>query len=153
MAAICAGRCMLSQIESNPAGLFTFGSPRVGSRRYVNHCHFPEYYRWVNNNDIVTRVPPIWLGYRHAGRLMYFDCNGKFRRMTKAQRAKDRWRGIWRGIKRWRIDPFSDHLSSGYIQYLAEAVAAEEAGEDVLGRGDRLWRRVARRLKRRASPV
>jgi len=31
MAAICAGRCMLSNIEPNPAGLFTFGSPRVGS--------------------------------------------------------------------------------------------------------------------------
>jgi triacylglycerol lipase len=151
MAAICAGRCMLSAIESDPAGLFTFGSPRVGSRRYVNHCKFPEYYRWVNNNDIVTRVPPIWLGYRHAGKLMYFDCNGKFRRMSKAQRAKDRWRGIWRGIKQGRLDPFSDHLSCNYIAYLAAAVAAEEAGEDVLGRGERLWRRVAQRLKRSAS--
>jgi triacylglycerol lipase len=149
MAAICAGRCMLSQIESNPAGLFTYGGPRVGSRRYVNHCKFPEYYRWVNNNDIVTRVPPIWLGYRHAGKLMYFDSIGRFRRMSKAQRAKDRWRGIWRGLKQGRVDPFADHLSCNYIQYLASEVAAEEAGEDVLGRGDRLWRRVARRFKRR----
>jgi triacylglycerol lipase len=151
MAAICAGRCMLSKIESNPAGLFTFGSPRVGSRRYVNHCQFPEYFRWVNNSDIVTRVPPAWMGYRHAGKLMYFDCNGKFRRMSKAQRAKDRWRGLWRGLKRGRVDPFTDHLSCNYIQYLAESVAAEESGEDVLGRGDRLWRRVARRVKRRVS--
>jgi triacylglycerol lipase len=151
MAAICAGRCMLSTIESDPAGLFTFGSPRVGSRRYVNHCKFPEYYRWVNNNDIVTRVPPIWLGYRHAGKLMYFDCKGKFRRMSKAQRAKDRWRGFWRGLKQGRIDHFSDHLSCNYITYLADAVAAEEAGEVVLGRGERLWRRVAQRLKRSAS--
>jgi triacylglycerol lipase len=151
MAAICAGRCMLSKIESDPAGLFTYGSPRVGSHRYVNHCKFPEYYRWVNNNDIVTRVPPIWLGYRHAGKLMYFDCNGKFRRMSKAQRAKDRWRGMWRGLKRWRVDPFADHLSCNYITYLAGAVAAEGAGEDVLGRGDRLWRRVARRLTKRGA--
>jgi triacylglycerol lipase len=148
MAAICAGRCMLSTIESNPAGLFTFGSPRVGSRRYVNHCRFPEYYRWVNNNDIVTRVPPVWMGYRHAGRLMYFDCNGTFRRMTRTQRAKDRWRGLWRGLKKWRVDPFSDHLLCNYVQYLAKAVTAEEAGKDVLGRGDRLWRRVTRRLRR-----
>jgi triacylglycerol lipase len=152
MAAICAGRCMLSKIESNPAGLFTFGSPRVGSRRYVTHCKFPQYYRWVNNNDIVARVPPIWMGYRHAGKLMYFDCNGKFRRMSKAQRAKDRWRGFWRGLRRGRIDPFTDHLSCNYVQYLADAVAAEARGEDVLGRGDRLLTRAARRITRRASP-
>ncbi len=148
MAAICAGRCMLSKIESNPAGLFTFGGPRVGTRRYVNHCRFPEYYRWVNNNDIVTRVPPIWLGYRHAGRLMYFDSNGKFRRLSRAQRAKDRWRGLWHGLKSGKLDPLTDHLSSNYIRYLADAVAAEDAGEDVLARGDRLWRRVARKLHR-----
>jgi triacylglycerol lipase len=149
MAAICAGRCMLSKIESNPAGLFTFGGPRVGTRRYVNHCRFPEYYRWVNNNDIVTRIPPIWLGYCHAGRLMYLDSNGKFRRLSPSQRAKDRWQGFWRGLKSGQLDPLTDHLSSNYICYLADAVAAEDAGEDVLARGDRLWRRVARKLHRR----
>jgi triacylglycerol lipase len=148
MAAICAGRCKLSTIESNPAGLYTFGSPRVGSKRYVNHCKFPEYFRWVNNNDIVTRVPPIWMGYRHAGRMMYLDANGKFRRLSATQRAKDRWRGFWRGLKSRKLDPFSDHLSSNYIAYLANAVVEEDAGEDVLGRADRLWRRVARRIKR-----
>jgi triacylglycerol lipase len=147
MAAICAGRCMLSKIKSTPAGLFTFGSPRVGSRRYVNHCKFPEYCRWVNNNDIVTRAPPLWLGYRHAGRLMYFDCNGRFRRMSKAQRAKDRWRGFWRGLRHGRVDLFADHLCCCYVQSLANAVDAELAGEDVIGRADRLWRRALRRFK------
>jgi triacylglycerol lipase len=149
MAAICAGRCMLSKIEPNPAGLFTFGSPRVGTRRYVNHCRFPEYCRWVNNNDIVTRVPPVWMGYRHAGRLMYFDSNGKFRRLSPSQRAKDRWRGLWQGLKSGQLDPLTDHLCSNYIRYLADAVSAEDAGENVLGRGDRLWRRVSRKLHKR----
>ena len=37
MAAICAGRCKLSYIQSNPRALFTYGSPRVGNRRYVNY--------------------------------------------------------------------------------------------------------------------
>jgi triacylglycerol lipase len=151
MAAICAGRCKISKIESSPAGLYTFGSPRVGTRRYVNHCRFPEYYRWVNNNDIVTRVPPMWLGYRHAGRHMYFDCNGMFRRMSPARRARDRWRGFWRGLKAGQLDPFTDHLASCYIQHLAVAVEAEEAGENVLGRADRLWRRVARHLDHRSG--
>jgi len=66
MAAICAGRCRLSYIRSNPRALYTYGSPRVGNRRYVNYVQL-EAYRWVNNNDIVTRVPPSWLGYRHKG--------------------------------------------------------------------------------------
>ena len=67
MATICAGRCLLSGIESNPAGVFSYGSPRVGNKRYVNHCRL-NYFRWVNNNDMVTRIPPTWLGYRHTGR-------------------------------------------------------------------------------------
>ena len=61
MATICAGRCQLSYIQSNPRALYTYGSPRVGNRRYVNYVHI-EAYRWVNNNDIVTRVPPCVAG-------------------------------------------------------------------------------------------
>lgn len=57
MATICAGRCYLSEIESMPKALFTYGSPRVGDRRFVNFVEI-DHSRWVNNNDIVTRVPP-----------------------------------------------------------------------------------------------
>jgi triacylglycerol lipase len=35
MATICASRCIQSKIGSNPEELHTFGSPRVGCRRYV----------------------------------------------------------------------------------------------------------------------
>ncbi len=60
MATICAGRCKLAEIPSNPTGLFTFGSPRVGTTRYINYVRIPHY-RWVNNNDIVARVlQPGW---------------------------------------------------------------------------------------------
>ena len=75
MATICAGRCQLSHIKSNPEGLFTFGSPRVGNKRYINYCKI-RHYRWVNNNDIVTRVPPMWMGYSHGGTEMYLNANG-----------------------------------------------------------------------------
>ncbi len=63
MASICAGRCLLSHIDTRPEQVHTFGSPRVGTKRYINHAKI-DYYRWVNNNDIVTRTPPVWLGYR-----------------------------------------------------------------------------------------
>ena len=72
LATICGGRCVLSYIKIEPAGVYTFGSPRVGCRRYVNHVPL-LHYRWVNNNDIVTRVPPVLLGYRHSGTEQYLD--------------------------------------------------------------------------------
>ncbi|MEN1681497.1 MAG: lipase family protein [Planctomycetota bacterium] len=127
MAAICAGRCKLSHIRSNPEGLFTYGSPRVGNRRYVNHVRL-KYYRWVNNNDIVPRVPPAWLGYRHAGVEMYLDRFGHLSGVTGAMRARDRFWGFWRSLRRWRIDHFSDHLMGEYIAGIQHAVLAETPG-------------------------
>jgi triacylglycerol lipase len=125
MAAICAGRCRLSYIRSNPRALFTFGSPRVGNRRYVNYVQL-ENYRWVNNNDIVARVPPAWLGFRHTSQEVYLNAYGKIRRLTGWQRLKDRWRGFIRGVREGRIDFFADHSIRQYIQHIRAAVEEEE---------------------------
>jgi triacylglycerol lipase len=125
MAAICAGRCRLSYIRSNPRALFTFGGPRVGNHRYVNYVHI-ETYRWVNNNDIVTRVPPPWLGYRHKGQEVYLNAYGKIRDLTHWQRLKDRWRGFIRGLKEGRIDFFADHSIKEYISHIRSAVEDDE---------------------------
>jgi triacylglycerol lipase len=125
MAAICAGRCKLSYIRSNPRALFTYGSPRIGSRRYVNYVQL-EAYRWVNNNDIVTRVPPAWLGFRHKGQEVYLNAYGHIRRCTGWQRVKDRWRGFVRGLREGRFDHFADHPIGEYIQHIRAAVEADE---------------------------
>ena len=126
MATICAGRCFLSHIPSTPRQLFTYGSPRVGNKRYVNYVDI-DHVRWVNNNDIVTRVPPSWLGYRHTGQEMYFNARGKLRQMTKWQRSKDRWRGLWMGLKQGKVDHFSDHAMVQYISYVYEAMRQDES--------------------------
>ena len=55
-------------------GLYTFGSPRVGDESFKKDFHVNAY-RFVNNNDIVTRVPPPGL-YSHVGRLLYIDSQG-----------------------------------------------------------------------------
>jgi triacylglycerol lipase len=125
MAAICAGRCRLSYIKSNPRALFTYGSPRVGSKRYVNYVQL-ETYRWVNNNDIVTRVPPPWLGFRHKGDDVYLNAYGKIRRLTRWQRVKDRWRGLLRGLREGRFEPFADHSIVQYCLHIREAVEEDE---------------------------
>jgi len=55
-------------------GVYTFGSPRVGDRGFKEHYRVNTY-RFVNNNDIVTRVP-LPLRYRHVGNLKYIDSEG-----------------------------------------------------------------------------
>jgi triacylglycerol lipase len=125
MSAICAGRCVLSHIRSNPRALFTFGAPRIGNRRYVNYVDF-EAYRWVNNNDMVPRLPPAWLGFRHKGQEIYLNAYGQIRRLTTWQRIKDRWRGFVRGIREGNLDFFADHSILRYVEHIRDAVVEEE---------------------------
>lgn len=125
MATICAGRCFLSDIESMPHALYTFGSPRVGCKRFVNFVEL-DHSRFVNNNDIVTRVPPAWMGYRHAGKEWYLNRNGKLSKVNGLTRSMDRLRGFLRGLASFNIDHFSDHSMERYIEYILKAVKDEQ---------------------------
>ncbi len=120
MAQICAGRCQVSDIAAVPTEVVTFGSPRVGTKRYIQHAKV-RHLRWVNNNDIVTRVPPTWLRYRHTGTHMYLDRNGDVRTLSPAQRGKDRWAGFRSGLKQRRFDHFSDHAIADYVAHIRRA--------------------------------
>ena len=126
MATICSGRCVLSYLKMEPEALFTFGSPRVGCRRYVNYVKL-DHYRWVNNNDVVTRVPPPLVGYRHSGREMYLDQLGRLRKLNGWLRVKDRIKGLWDGLRRREIDYLSDHSISDYIDLIRKLVQQEES--------------------------
>lgn len=125
MATICAGRCFLSDIDSLPWALFTYGSPRVGDRRFVNFVEL-NHTRWVNNNDIVTRVPPVWMGYRHSGQEMYLDRHGQLRTVAGWRRVSDRARGFLGGLLRFRFDHFADHSMERYIEFIRQATDATE---------------------------
>lgn len=58
--------------------LYTFGSPRVGDKKF-RQAFRPNAYRFVNNNDGVTVVPPgsNIFPYRHVGDLKYLDAEGR----------------------------------------------------------------------------
>jgi triacylglycerol lipase len=61
-------------------GLYTFGSPRVGDREFeqrFNQDFGRRCFRFVNNNDLVTRVPPRAVGFSHVGTMLYFDRKGR----------------------------------------------------------------------------
>ena len=134
MATICAYRCKRSSLTGDPRELHTFGSPRVGNKRYLHHAPV-DHYRWVNNNDIVTRVPPPWMGYRHGGNEIYLDRNGNIRRLTGVMRSRDRWRGFFKGLSRGQLDPLADHSIHLYTQHIWKAAKAEER-RVVRGKGE-----------------
>lgn len=146
MATICAGRCFLSHIPSMPHSLYTYGSPRVGNKRYINYCDI-DHIRWVNNNDIVTRSPPVLFGYRHVGKEMYLDSHGHLRKVQGWLRTKDRCRGFLGGLRKWRIDHFTDHLMDDYIAAIHSMVLEYEAS----GLGERHWLGEKRRWGRKLA--
>jgi len=60
-------------------GLYTFGHPRTGDfvfSRDFDHEFEDQTFRFVNDCDIVTRIPPRVLGYSHVGQLLFFDDQG-----------------------------------------------------------------------------
>lgn len=126
MATICAFRCKTSALTNNPMELHTFGSPRIGCKRYVKHAEL-SHFRWVHNNDIVTRVPPMFMGYRHSGKEVYLNRNGKIRKLTGFLRSMDRCRGMLRGLMTFKLDFLSDHSIHQYAQHLASAAYEEMA--------------------------
>ena len=98
--------------------LFTFGSPRAGTRSFVKNIKTPHF-RFVNNNDIVTSVPPAFMFYRHHGDLTYINHYGNIRKLTLWQRIKDKWRGRWRAFqKRQPFDGAYDHGMGYYVKHI-----------------------------------
>lgn len=130
MATLCAIRCRLSQIPSEPQAIFTYGSPRVGDRKLVSFLKI-RHYRWVNNNDIVARVPPRWMGYRHMGREIYLNRRGKISSLPIWLRWSDAWRGFLQSLRKWKFDQFSDHSMIDYIGHIEKYHQSEKEGKRV----------------------
>jgi triacylglycerol lipase len=128
MANVCAVRCKLSPIPSNPSALFTYGAPRVGNRKYASFLKV-NHYRWVNNNDIVPRIPPRWLGYRHMGQEIYLNRHGKISTLRRWLRVHDRFRGLLSSLRVWKLDYFSDHSMNEYISHIQKYYEDELAGK------------------------
>jgi triacylglycerol lipase len=61
------------------AGLYTFGQPRTGDNDFARNFNFEfktNAFRFVNNKDLVTRIPPRAFGYSHLGTFKYFTESG-----------------------------------------------------------------------------
>jgi len=99
--------------------VYTFGSPRVGGRKFVKANKSILHWRFINNNDIVTRVPTA-LRWKHHGCRVYIDRKGNVSTISGYKLWADLLLGhlsSWCKLK--FFDSFSDHSITKYYQHLS----------------------------------
>lgn len=124
MATIMAYRFATYDLAATPAGLFTYGSPRVGDRKFVNFFNtLPfEHHRWVNDGDIVTKIPFAPLFY-HCGTMHHIDSKGQITMNYERTFNFMRLLGLTspKGMINIIMGDAKDHSSDNYRIYLTSA--------------------------------
>ena len=101
---------------------YTFGSPRTGTPKQTKKMLFTAY-RFRNNNDIVTKVPPEFLGFSHkSDKTTYFDVEGNVKEgYNRWYMIKQWFKGTGKGLLKGKVDGFSDHSMGGYHELCKRA--------------------------------
>lgn len=108
------------------AGVYTFGSPRVGTREFTMSRTMPIY-RVVNSTDLVTRIPPV--PFEPSGELHYIDATGH---LGGAPSVLGRLTDWVTGTARGLVPGFSalaDHAPLFYATYVWNACVEHDDGE------------------------
>lgn len=113
----------LAASRRRPDAVYTFGSPRVGDRAFAQAQTGLFHQRFVHCCDIVPRVPPEILDYRHCGELTYLDRQGRLQPgididtmatdQALARRQYTR-RWAWQPGTMWTRDA-ADHAPINYV--------------------------------------
>jgi hypothetical protein len=127
LAMLAAARVSLDDPRLRPAGVYTFGQPRTCDGLLAGAYDSAirgRTYRFVNNNDIVPRVP-AGPPYRHVAETRYFDSAGRLRDTEPSLLGglTDKVRGHAAGIASFKpgADGFTDHFIDAYIDCLEAA--------------------------------
>ncbi len=120
--AVAKLRIEKDHLEEPVHGLFTFGSPRVGDKEFAEKfsANFEDHtYRFVHNNDVVTRVPLRAHSYRHVGRFWYLSVKGDLLNDPGWWKLKlDRVKGRIEDLGKIGPDGLKDHSMKHYISKL-----------------------------------
>lgn len=105
--------------------VITFGQPRTmdGMAAGYLDAYFPDiFHRVVNNNDIVTRIPPRIMAYKHFGNLHYFKEDGEYTTdISWWARFIDRVHGRIDDIGEWGTDGIKDHPMINYVNLIKKS--------------------------------
>ena len=117
MASIAAAR--LAHDDLPFTSVYTFGQPRAMTRstaRLFNVDCKDRYYRFHNNNDLVTRVPARLMGYAHVGTYIYITQEGDMRQNPGEWfRFVDSVDGAFDDFMKKGIDGIKDHDMGNYL--------------------------------------
>ena len=107
-------------------GLYTFGQPRTGNSEFAKNFDADfskQTFRYVNNNDIVPRVPFRSMTYSHVGTFKYFDVDGNQHddEMVWWEKLLDRLKGRIEDILALGTDGIKDHAMTNYLAGLKKA--------------------------------
>lgn len=110
---------LVQQKDEPVNGLYVYGMPRAGNKKFAknfNSTFGKQTFRFVNNNDIVTRTPFRSMGYAHVGTFVYFDEYGQVRyTIGWWQKLLDRINGRFRDLFERGTDGMKDHGISEYV--------------------------------------
>ncbi|RKS08527.1 lipase (class 3) [Nocardiopsis sp. Huas11] len=127
LAMLAAARVSLVDPELTADGVYTFGQPRTCDQKLASAYDGAlrgRTHRFVNNNDIVPRVPPGPL-YAHVAEERYIDADGHLREKAPGLFGGlvDRAKGYADDITSLRpdADGLTDHFVDAYITCLQSA--------------------------------
>lgn len=120
MATLLARRFALDDTLTTPQALFTYGSPRVGNRTYINAFNkLVTHHRWVNAGDIVTKVP-ISPWYYHCG------TRHSIKAPKKSVEKISTVAKIFLNVRSWLFNKLKqnikDHSSELYVERLSRLI-------------------------------
>lgn len=135
-AIIAAATCIWGDVRFEVSGVYTYGQPRVGDLRFAklyNSELKSKTFRFVNNNDVVTRIPtwaPVFL-FSHVGQIKYLTQDGEildFDKFTLWQRLQYLFLDIAEDLRHRGLDSITDHcMSTGYTPPLYNALSQQAA--------------------------
>lgn len=117
------------RLNNEHVRLYTFGSPKCVDKDVVNNVTIGGHsWRFRNNNDIVTKVPPIG-DFKHLGKTMYFNSKGDWVEHLSKYTFWIGWlKGTWDGLKKFKWDSFADHSMNDYV-YLVQKQSEKDQNE------------------------